>query len=146
MKKTTILLALVLTLLVPANIFADETDKEVTTDDTVVLYASKASVYSVKLPIRIDVSENNVNFSIFAKGDIVANKQLKISSGNSTVITDENGKGDVTVNIQKTNGVFDYDDLPAEYNDTAKVTFTLTHDTLAAGSYNGSLPITITLE
>ena len=45
MKKTTILLALVLTLLVPANIFADETDKEVTTDSGAICIKS-ISIFS----------------------------------------------------------------------------------------------------
>ncbi|MBO7677519.1 MAG: hypothetical protein J6S49_08400, partial [Erysipelotrichaceae bacterium] len=98
------------------------------------------------LPSTVDVLNNSVDFIVQVKGDITADKQLSISSGSTATLTDSLGRANVTVNVSKVGGPFTYDQLPSDYNSTDIVTFTLTHATLAAGSYSGTLPITIGLE
>ena len=135
---------IVLALLIPHGVFADE--QEVNEDATVLLTATKLSTYTVKLPQSVDVSENSVSFDVLAKGDIIATKQLSISSGNSATLSDTYGRANVSVTVSKSGSAFTYDVLPANYDNTKKVTFTLTHATLGAGSYSGELPITISLD
>lgn len=144
MKKLTILLVTLLTLMLPVGIAAEEV--EVNNDSNIDLYANIESSYMVKLPRSVDVSANSVDVVIKAKGDIAADKQLNITATDSLQLADSKGRASVTVNVTKQGSPFLYDTLPAEYTDTAKVTFTLTHQTLAAGAYTGILPITISLE
>ena len=144
MKKFTVLVILLLTIVLPVSVAAE--DQEVSADTTVALIASRTSTYSALLPSTVDVLNNSVDFIVQVKGDITADKQLSISSGSTATLTDSLGRANVTVNVSKVGGPFTYDQLPSDYNSTDIVTFTLTHATLAAGSYSGTLPITIGLE
>ena len=144
MKKFTVLVILLLAMVLPVSVAAE--DQEVSADTTVALIASRTSTYYALLPSTVDVLNNSVDFIVQVKGDITADKQLSISSGSTATLTDSLGRANVTVNVSKVGGPFTYDQLPSDYNSTDIVTFTLTHATLAAGSYSGTLPITIGLE
>ena len=144
MKKFTVLVILLLAMVLPVSVAAE--DQEVSADTTVALIASRTSTYYALLPSTVDVLNNSVDFIVQVKGDITADKQLSISSGSTATLTDSLGRANVTVNVSKVGGPFNYDQLPSDYNSTDIVTFTLTHATLAAGSYSGTLPITIGLE
>ncbi|MBP5279424.1 MAG: hypothetical protein J6Z03_02990 [Erysipelotrichaceae bacterium] len=144
MKKFTVLVILLLAIVLPVSVAAE--DQEVSADTTVALIASRTSTYYALLPSTVDVLNNSVDFIVQVKGDITADKQLSISSGSTATLTDSLGRANVTVNVSKVGGPFTYDQLPSDYNSTDIVTFTLTHATLAAGSYSGTLPITIGLE
>ncbi|MBO7698714.1 MAG: hypothetical protein J6S38_06765 [Erysipelotrichaceae bacterium] len=144
MKKFTVLVILLLAIVMPVSVAAE--DQEVSADTTVALIASRTSTYYALLPSTVDVLNNSVDFIVQVKGDITADKQLSISSGSTATLTDSLGRANVTVNVSKVGGPFTYDQLPSDYNSTDIVTFTLTHATLAAGSYSGTLPITIGLE
>jgi hypothetical protein len=130
--------------IVPNSIAAE--DREVSADTNVTLIATRTSTYYASLPTVVDVLNNSVDFIVKVKGDITADKQLNITSGETATLTDSLGRSNVTVNVSHSGGPFTYDELPSEYNNSDIVTFTLTHATLGAGTYSGTLPITISLD
>jgi hypothetical protein len=144
MKKFAILAVLLMTMIMPYRLAAE--DQEVSSDTTVALIASRTSTYYASLPTVVDVLNNSVDFIVKVKGDITADKQLNITSGSTATLADALGRSNVTVNVSHSGGPFTYDQLPANYNDSDVVTFTLTHATLGAGTYSGTLPITISLD
>ena len=144
MKKLIILVVMLMAMIMPASVAAE--DQEVSTDTSVALIATKTSTYYASLPSTVDVINNSVDFIVKVKGDITADKQLNITSGSSATLSDSLGRANVTVTVSHAGGPFTYDQLPAEYNNSDIVTFTLTHATLGAGTYTGTLPITIGLE
>ncbi len=150
MKK--ILTALFVTLLMicmPANLFADQNDNEVTGDEaSVELYALVASQYTVKLPLRVDVAATSTTFNVYAKGSIAADKQLDVTCGNGThaladVTTGSSRSAALTINVS--GGTFAANALEANYSDSIKSVFTVTHAALAAGNYSYELPVVIAL-
>ena len=144
MKKFVILVVMLLAMVMPFSVAAE--DQEVSDDTTVALIASRTSTYYASLPSVVDVLNNSVEFIVKVKGDITADKQLSITSGSTATLTDSLGRSNVTVNVAHSGGPFTYDELPSDYNNSDVVTFTLTHATLGAGTYSGTLPITISLE
>lgn len=144
MKKFVILVVMLMAMIMPASIAAE--DQEVSADTTVALIAQKTSTYYASLPISVDVLNNSVDFIVKVKGDITADKKLNITSDSTTALADALGRSNVTVNVSHSGGPFTYDQLLADYNDSDVVTFTLTHSTLGAGTYSGTLPITISLD
>ena len=144
MKKLIILTAMLLAMIMPFSVAAE--DQEVSADTTVALIATKTSTYFASLPISVDILNNSVDFIVKVKGDITADKQLSITSGSTATLSDSLGRSSVTVSVSHSGGPFTYDELPSAYNNSDVVTFTLTHATLGAGTYTGTLPITIGLE
>ena len=144
MKKLIVLAVMLLLSIVPNSIAAE--DQEVSADTNVTLIATRTSTYYASLPTVVDVLNNSVDFIVKVKGDITADKQLNITSGETATLTDSLGRSNVTVNVSHSGGPFTYDELPSEYNNSDIVTFTLTHATLGAGTYSGTLPITISLD
>ncbi|MBQ3295897.1 MAG: hypothetical protein IJH00_05420 [Erysipelotrichaceae bacterium] len=144
MKKLIVLAVMLLALIVPNRVAAE--DQEVSADTSVALIATRTSTYYASLPTVVDVLNNSVDFIVKVKGDITADKQLNITSGETATLSDSLGRSSVTVNVSHSGGPFTYDELPAEYNNSDIVTFTLTHATLGAGTYSGTLPITISLD
>ena len=148
MKKLFTLLFATLMVLLPTGVFADE--QEVVSDSaTVQLTASKASSYKVKLPQTVDVSNNSTTFNVYAKGDIAFNQKITVSVGEGDhilkdILVDSLKQVDLTVNVS--NGDFLFETLGVDnYSQEKYATFTVTHDTLSAGSYAYSLPIVIEL-
>ena len=144
MKKFAILVVMLLAMIMPASLAAE--DQEVSANTTVALIAQKTSTYYASLPTTVDVLNNSVDFIVKVKGDITADKQLSITSGSTATLADSLGRSNVTVNVSHSGGPFTYDQLPSDYNNSDIVTFTLTHATLGAGTYSGTLPITISLD
>ncbi|MBQ9424520.1 MAG: hypothetical protein IJU42_01080 [Erysipelotrichaceae bacterium] len=151
MKKIlTLLFVSMLMIAMPSTVFADQNDNEVTGESaTVELYAAVASQYTVKLPLRVDVSATSTTFNVFAKGSIAADKQLSVSVGSGThtladTINGSNRSYALTLNVS--GGTFAADTLEANYSDSIKSVFTVTHAALAAGNYSYNLPIVIALE
>ena len=144
MKKLVILVVMLMAMVMPASVAAE--DQEVSADTTVALIAQRTSTYFASLPISVDVLNNSVDFVVKVKGDITADKQLNITSGSTATLAEALGRNNVTVNVSHSGGPFTYDQLPADYNESDIVTFTLTHSTLGAGTYSGTLPITISLD
>ena len=150
MKKILALLFVSLLMIgIPSNVFADQNDNEVTGESTSVeLYASVASQYTVKLPLRVDVTDTSTNFNVFAKGSIAADKQLDISCGNGQHALQDATTGSdrsyaLTLNV--TGGTFAANILELNYSDSIKSVFTVTHAALAAGNYIYNLPVVISL-
>ena len=150
MKKIiTLLFVSLLSLCIPANIFADENDNEVTGEQaSVILYANIASAYTVKLPLRVDVREETTSFDVFAKGSIAADKKLDVVSTEGAHVLRDNTIGssrEYPLTVSAINTSFAADLLADVYKDDLKATFTVNHAALAAGDYSYTLPIVISL-
>ena len=134
---------------VPSNIFADQNDNEVTGEEaSVELYANIASQYTVKLPLRVDVTNTSTTFNVFAKGSIAADKQLDIAYGSGTHTLHDTTTGssrDFALTVNVSGGTFAANVLQVDYSDSIKSVFTITHAVLPAGSYTYNLPVTIAL-
>ena len=149
MKKTLSLLFVTLLLCLPAAVFADENTSEVTGENaSVTLYANIASQYTVKLPARVDVTNQSTDFDIFAKGSITADKQLDvtISAGQHSLADTITGSSrSYPLNVSVADGTFDADDLTENYQNNLKAVVTVEHAALMAGNYSYNLPIVISL-
>ena len=96
--------------------------------------------YTVKLPNRVDISNDVTIIQYFYKGDIYANQELHIEFNDKTFISDANRNIEVTVNQDKT--IYNYTQLSNEYS---QAFITLSHANLPAGNYTGSLSVEIYL-
>lgn len=149
MKKIlTAVLATAMIMAMPvATVFADENDQEITTaSGTVQLVASKASAYTVKLPVSVDVSAASTIFKAYVKGDVDGSKKLVIAennAGQNYLEDDADLKDDVLVNVAIDKAI-DGDDIIATYTEDC-ITFTVTHNALGAGTFRCALPLTISL-
>ena len=157
MKKIlTITLTLLLMLIVPTGLFADEvtvntnTQNELTETGNVSLYASITSTYSLLVPKTVEVSNNEKTFNVYAKGDLDPTKQLEVNYQSGTYALSNTAQSDahenVSLNISVANNTFTVTDLTGTYNSDKYTTFTISHASLKAGSYNATLPITISLQ
>lgn len=157
MKKIlTVLLAIAMITTTSTGIFAEENEQEIATGATLAdlsgkinLEAIKASSYTVKLPKKVDVSNNSTTFDILAKGDVDASKKIVIVEGNQgqNKLTDQaavGAKTAVSLTVSFNGGILGKD-IQAAYG-TAKDTVTITHSDLAAATWKCELPITIKLQ
>jgi len=149
-KLLTILLAAAMLVVAPATIFADEDNiQELGTDDasgTIELEATISSSYTLKLPLKVDVSSNSSTCDIYAKGDVDGSKTIVISEDNAGENVLEDGadlKADKALTVTFGTGIAG-SDITSDYG-SAKETITIVHDTLQAGSWTCSLPILIKL-
>ena len=148
MKKVlTTLLATAMLLSVPVAIFADE---ENPTSGQVDLIATVGSSYYLLIPTNVDVTAASSTFDIKVKGDVDSGKKVIIvedkgTEGNTINYLVDNADDDNKYALTSSvSGVINGADVPSEYGD-ALITFTLTHDTLAAGVYSCTFPIKISL-
>ena len=152
MKKllTCIMAGALLFALPIANVFADETELENivdSTEGTVKLTATKASAYSVQLPVSVDVSTSGAKITIKAKGDVDSAYQIvvteKADATNKLVdAADENNTVDIGVTM---GDPILGSAVTNQYADTAKTEITITHSGITAGSYSYDLPLVISL-
>lgn len=147
-KYLTLILTAFMVLTLPSAIFAEE--QEVSTNQTTVeLIANKASAYTVKLPKTFDVSNNSSEFKVFAKGDISADESLVIAVGDGQhvlkdVVEASSKQYELTVTVD--DGTITFENLPlTNYSQDVFATFTITHDSLLAGSYSYVLPVVISI-
>lgn len=153
MKKIlTVLMAAALLIACPiSNVFADETQIENITNNTegsVLLKATKASSYSVQLPVSIDVSSGSGTITIKAKGDVDSAYEIvvteKADATNQLVDdADANNTVDITVDL---GDAISGASVTANYTDNAKTEIAVSHNGLTAGSYSYNLPIVISLQ
>lgn len=149
MKKIlTVLMVTALMIGLPmSNVFADQELNEGDSEGTVELVALKASSYTVKLPVQVDVSELSTTFKALIKGDVDGSKKIVLAedkTGGDNYLKDEAElKPDILLNIN-IDKAMNGEDIFAEYT-LDGITFTVTHDAIAAGNYRCDLPITITL-
>ena len=157
MKKIlTIALSLLLMVIVPTGLFAEEvtvnstTHNELTETGNVSLYANITSSYSVLVPKTVDVSNNEKTFSVFAKGDLDPTKQLQVNYQSGSYVLSNNAQIDAHENVPLTisvsNNIFTVNDLSSVYNSDKYATFTISHGTLKAGAYTATLPIVISIQ
>lgn len=147
-KLLAILMTAALILELPvANILAEQELSEADSEGTVELVASKASSYSIKLPIQVDVSATSTTFKAYVKGDVDGSKKIVIaedkSAGDNYLKDEANLKPDVPLEItidKAMNG----EDIQADYTSDG-ITFTVLHDPIDAGNFKCNLPLTITL-
>lgn len=155
MKKIlTVLLSIAMIIATPATLFADqiemvETNKDATSGE-ILLSATKASEYYVKLPKALDVSEDETTFNIYARGDIDGSKEIVIEenklNGQANKIEDAAGlkaAKELTVTCAGAIAANDLD--PLSYDDAQGTTMTIEHDSIEAGTWSGKLHITIRL-
>lgn len=153
MKKIlTILLSLAIFVATPATIFADETMETLANaaEGEILLTASKASEYFIKLPKTVDVSNDSTTFNIYARGDIDGAKEIVIEEmkidGQDNKLVDGANLKDAKVLTVTCAGAISADDLePETYENAVGTTMTVVHETIEAGSWSGKLPITIKL-
>lgn len=148
MKKTlTTFLAAAVLLSAPMAVCADEKNP---TTGQVDLVANVGSSYYLQIPTNVDVTNTSSTFDIKVKGDVDSAKKVVIvedkGSDGQTVNylvdgADENNKYALASSVS---GTINGSAVLAEYGD-AKITFTLTHDALAAGAYTCAFPIKISL-
>ena len=106
MKKIlTIALSLLLMVIVPTGLFAEEvtvnstTHNELTETGNVSLYANITSSYSVLVPKTVDVSNDEKTFSVFAKGDLDPTKQLQVNYQSGSYVLSNNAQEDAHENV-----------------------------------------------
>lgn len=153
MKKIlTTLLAAAMLIAAPSAIFADEyQDLKGAQTATVKLKATIASSFYVRLPKEVSVEQATTRFTILAKGDVDAAKQIVFSEyikegDDCNYIADESNKNE-PVEITVTPGdPIKGVDVGADYNDQKGSTMKVFHDKLNAGTWSCQLPIVISLE
>ena len=89
--------------------------------------------YTIKLPTKIDVKNNEIEFSYYLKGDICANQKL-IVKFNDAEISDTNVSYPITVSQDKIE--YTYLELTDEY---VEYKVYLYHNSISAGHYEGNL-------
>ena len=134
-----------------ANVFADETEiTDIVNSDegTVLLTATKASSYSIQLPVSVDVSTSGAKVTLKAKGDVDSAYKIvvteKADAANKLVDAADPTN---TVDIGVTMGdAINGSTVTSAYSDTAKTEITITHGGLTAGTYSYELPLVISLQ
>ena len=95
--------------------------------------------YKIMLPTKVDITDENTEFSYYVKGDIYANSKLVIEFKQAT-IRDANREFEIEVVQDKSE--YTFDELSNSY-DEYKVY--LSHNKLPAGCYEGDLDVIISL-
>lgn len=149
MKKIlTVLLSAAMVVAAPASIFADEFQQieNNVNEGTILLEASKASSYTVKLPTKVNVSNDSTTFNIYAKGDVDGSKMVVVEAqaGDHYIKDDAKLKADKKLTITAGDGIKG-EFIGEDYDLEKGTTMTLVHDPIEAGSWNGELPILIKL-
>lgn len=140
-----VLASLVCTALVPMSVCAEDTVVTSPTDETIQLTANKTSSYTVTLPKIVDISTNETKFNVKVKGDINSNETITVTMNDthlSETASTESKHEDVPVSVTFGDGKsFAY--KAADIKDENIKQATLTHDTLPAGTWSGSLTVNI---
>ena len=151
MKKVlTVLLATSMLAVAPMAMFAEEDNKNPTAGQ-VDLTATVGSAYYLQIPTSVDVSDVSKTFDILVKGDVDSAKKITIVEDKGAQGTDVNYLVDGADNNNKVaittsvSGSVNGANIQSEYGE-AKITFTVTHDALTAGTYACQMPIKISLD
>ena len=134
MKKLLITLLLI-------NIFTLNINAETYEENySISLSYSVEPTYSVKIPKKIDVSNNNTVFEYYVCGDIYADQILQVKFDEQTIIS--NSKQTINVYITQEKSNFVMSELSNNYN---KYTALITHNDLSTGNWSGQLNVVISL-
>ena len=134
MKKLLITLLLI-------NIFTPNINAETYEENySISLSYSVEPTYSVKIPKKIDVSNNNTVFEYYVCGDIYADQILQVKFDEQTTIS--NSKQTINVYITQEKSNFVMSELSNNYN---KYTALITHNDLSTGNWSGQLNVVISL-
>lgn len=136
MKKYLYILLLFLTMFVSTN--AEEYSNE--GSYTISLTCEVAPSYCVKLPKSITVNENTTQLNFEVKGDLYNNQNLYVVFDSSTNLT--YGTKTEIVTIQQNKTCWTNSELSNEYISNH---ITLSHNTLSAGNWSGTLNVSISL-
>lgn len=149
MKLVKAALVMICVSLFPLTAFAE--DVEATTNGTqnVELYANVVSSYTVKLPRKVDVKNNETSFEIEIKGDIAGDEKLTVTVPESASLleTAVNSHNSIALTVANEKNVFTYSDLKSDYvsGGDGSSTVSITHSTIPAGNWSVNLPIVIAL-
>ena len=134
MKKLLITLLLI-------NIFTLNINAETYEENySISLSYNVEPTYSVKIPKKIDVSNNNTVFEYYVCGDIYADQILQVKFDEQTTIS--NSKQTINVYITQEKSNFVMSELSNNYN---KYTALITHNDLSTGNWSGQLNVVISL-
>jgi len=123
------------------NIFASSINGDTYTGSySMILTANKVPEYVIKIPTKVDITNNETTINYSVMGDIYANQTLNIVFDDTTTIT--NGKQNVTLNIAQEKSTFNYNELT---NSLITYTATITHNKLTSGNWTGRLNLVISL-
>ena len=152
MKKLLIAVIALFTLCIAfANSTLTYAEGNETNEDSAVvqLSASKLSYYVVKLPVSVDVTDTMTMFDIYVKGDVDETKKVEVKEDKGTeenevhyLVNNANPSIKYELTIENDDGLLG-SLIQEDYNDDAKIGFTIYHDNLKAGDYSCELPLTI---
>lgn len=138
MKKLFISLLLINLLSIYIN--ADQYDEDGTY--TVSVTYSKSPTYLIRIPESVDVSSDTSSFYLQIKGDIYAGQSVSAIFQQTANLYDEAGRY-FTVTVVQEKSSWSYSELSDTYQPTR---VSLAHTSINAGSWQGSLILTISLQ
>lgn len=101
----------------------------------------KAPTYLIKLPKKVDVTDNETKLNYYVKADIYANQKLNVIFQEHATISDNHRTFDINVVQEKK--TYTYEEISETYK---KYSLTISHVTLPAGKFSGNLNVEINLE
>lgn len=96
--------------------------------------------YSVKIPKKINISNNTTYFNYYVSGDIYYDSSLQVIFDPQTNIYNNDSSKKVYCSQEKT--LWSYDELSNSYSQSSAC---LTHDNLETGIWHGELNVVISL-
>ena len=142
------LCGMALVTLMPNFVCAEDQTATSPSDKTVQLTATKASSYTVTLPKSVDISADSTKFDVSVQGDINGNEKIIITMQDTTIT--ETGSGsvkheDIPVTVEFGTGK-SQSYTHSEIKDLNTKQATLTHASIPAGTWSGSLNVNIKVE
>lgn len=123
------------------NIFTVGVSAETYTGShSIRLSAIVEPTYCVKIPKKLNISENTTYFNYYVSGDIYADQMLKIDYDHQVYITSSDKSYLANITLDK--DVFHQYELS---NDYAMFTGQITHPNLESGKYTGQINVVISL-
>lgn len=151
MKKIlTVLLSLLMIFISPIGVLAE--DQANPTSGQVTLTATQTSSYYVLLPTSVDVLTSPKTFDIQVKGDVDSAKKIEITEDKGTLgqdinyLVDNADEENMVAISTSVSGAINGASIKSQYDDAVKITFTVTHAALTAGTYTCQLPLVIALK
>ena len=105
--------------------------------ETIQMMSNIEPTYTIMLPTKVDITDENIEFSYYVKADIYANSKLVIKFNEATI---KDAKKEFEVEVEQDKYEYTYNELSDSY-DEYKVY--LSHDKLPAGCYEGDLSVII---
>lgn len=123
------------------NIFMTSVNAETYTGDSCIsLSYDYLPSYSVKIPKKINISNNSTTFNYYVSGDIYFDSYLQVLFDKETTIYCNDKSAIVNTNQDKT--LWSHDELSSSYQ---KYSACISHDALNSGQWHGELNVVISL-